>query len=149
MGHIQRCLALSSQPKKNGAGILSISKKDEVIKKRIKQERFEVMGLKDNMELKVDLRETLNTIKAYTVDVLITNSYAIDEHYLAEIKRIVPLLVSIDDLANISFSSDIVIDQNIYAKDLNYHSLTGKTISSRCRICSLREEFSNPGKRSK
>jgi len=77
MGHIQRCLALSSQPKKNGAEILFIFKKDEAIKKRIKQEGFEVMGLKDNIDLKVDLKDTLNAIKAYTVD---GNDYRLLRH---------------------------------------------------------------------
>jgi len=55
--------------------------------------------------------------------VMITDSYAIDKHYLAEIKRIVPLLVSIDDLANISFPSDIVINQNI--ADNQYRNTKG------------------------
>lgn len=148
MGHIQRCLALCSQLKKNGAEILFISKKDEATKNKIKQEGFEVIVLKDNIDLKEDLKDTINAIKTYGADVVITDSYAIDEHYLSEIKKIVPLLVSIDDLAEMSFPSDIVINQNIYAKDLNCHSLTGKTkFLLGPEYTLLREEFSNPGKR--
>lgn len=148
MGHIQRCLALSSQLKKNGAEILFISKKDETIKKKIKQEGFEVIVLKGNIDLKEDLKGTINAIKTHRADIVITDSYAINEHYLAEIKRIVPLLVSIDDLARISFPSDIVVNQNIYAKDLNYHSSTGRTkFLLGPKYALLRKEFSNPGKR--
>ena len=148
MGHIQRCLALCSKLKKNGAEILFISKKDKTIEKKIKQEGFKVIVSKDNIDLKQDLKDTINAIKTHRVNVVITDSYAIDEYYLAEIKRVVPLLVSIDDLANISFPSDIVINQNIYAKDLNYHSLNGKAeFLLGPKYALLREEFSNPGKR--
>ena len=148
MGHIQRCLALSSQLKKNGAEIFFISKKSESIEGKIKQEGFEVIVLKDDMGLKDDLKDTLNAIKTCEADVVITDSYIIDEHYLTEIKKTVPFLLSIDDLARISFPSDIVINQNVYAKDLDYHSLTGKTkFLLGPQYALLREEFSSPGKR--
>lgn len=148
MGHIQRCLALSSQLREKGAEILFVSKKDETIKKKIKQEGFKIIALNDNIDLGEDLKDTINAIKANRVDTVITDSYAIDEYYLTEIKKIVPLLVSIDDLAKISFPSDIVINQNIYAKNLNYRSLIGKTkFLLGPKYALLREEFSNLGKR--
>jgi len=148
MGHIQRCLALSGQLRKNGAGILFISKKDKTIEKKIEQEGFEIIGLKGNIGLKEDLKDTINTIKSCGADIVITDSYVIDDHYLTKIKKTVPLLVSIDDLAKVSFPSDIVINQNIYAKDLNYHSLTGRTkFLLGPKYALLREEFSNLGKR--
>jgi len=148
MGHIQRCLALSSELEKNGAEILFISKKDKAIKKKIQREGFEVMVLKDKIDLKEDLKDTINAIKTYRADGVITDSYAIGEHYLVEVKTIIPLLVSIDDLAKISFFSDIVINQNICTKELNYRSLTGKTeFLLGPEYALLREEFSNPGKR--
>lgn len=148
MGHIQRCLALSGELKKKEAKILFISKKDEAVKKRIEQEGFELIALKNNVGLAEDLKHTINTIKAHKLDVVITDSYAIDEHYLTEIIKIVPLLVSIDDLAKIAFPSHIVINQNIYAKELNYRSLTGKTkFLLGPEYALLREEFSNLGKR--
>lgn len=148
MGHVQRCLALSSQLKKNGAKILFVSKKDKAIEKKIKQEGFEVMVLRDNIELEQDLKGTINAVKSRGVEVMITDSYAIDKHYLTEIKRIAPLLVSIDDLAKISFPSDIVINQNVYAKELTYRSSTGKTkFLLGPKYALLREKFSSLGKR--
>lgn len=148
MGHIQRCLVLGSQLKKNGTEILFISKKDETIKKKIKQEEFEVIALKDNIDLKEDLKNTINAIKTHRVNAVITDSYAVNEYYLTEIKKTVPLLVSIDDLAKISFPSDIVINQNVYAKELNYHSSTGRTkFLLGPKYTLLREEFSNLSKR--
>ncbi len=148
MGHIQRCLALSSQLRKNGAEILFVSKKNGAVEKKIKQEGFEVIALKDNIDLKEDLKHTTDTVKTYGADIVITDLYTIDEHYLAEVKKTVPFLLSIDDLVEISFPSDIVVNQNIYAKDLDYHSSTGRTkFLLGPKYALLREEFSNLGKR--
>jgi len=148
MGHVQRCLALGSKLKKNGAEVLFICQKDEAIRKKIEQEGFEVVALRNNIELKEDLRDTMNTIKNHAADIVITDSYALDGRYLAEVKKLVPLLISIDDLANTSFPSDIVINQNLHAKDLNYRSSTGKTkFLLGPEYALLREEFSNLSKR--
>lgn len=148
MGHIQRCLALSSQLKKNGAEIFFVSKKNNIVKRKVKQEGFEVITLKDHIDLKENLRDTINAIKTCRADVVITDSYAINEHYLTEIKKTIPLLVSIDDLAKVPFPSDIVINQNVYAKDLKYRFLTGNTkFLLGPEYALLREEFADLSER--
>lgn len=148
MGHVQRCLALGSQLKKNGAEILFMSKRNETVEKKIKQEGFEVVALRYDIDLKENLKDTINAIKASRPDVVITDSYVIDEYYLTGVKKRVPLLVSIDDLAEVAFPSDIVINQNIYAEDLTYRSLSGKTkFFLGPKYALLREDFSNLGKR--
>lgn len=148
LGHIQRCLALSSQLQKSGLGILFIIKRNEVVKEKIEQEGFEVIELKDNLNLEEDLGHTIEVIRNNKVDILITDSYGFDEKYLIETKKSVGLLVSIDDLAVIAFPSDIVINQNIYANELNYHSSIDKTkFLLGPKYALLREEFANLGKR--
>jgi len=148
LGHIQRCLALSSQLQKNGLGILFITKRNEVVKKKIRRGGFKAVELEHNLNLEEDLERTIEIIRTKKIDVLITDSYEFDEGYLTEIKKNVGMLISVDDLANITFPSDIVINQNIYAKDLEYHFLTGKTkFLLGPKYALLREEFANLGKR--
>ena len=127
LGHIQRCLTLSSQLKKKGAKVIFVVKEDKIVKEKVKQEGFEVIELEHNLNLDKDLRYIVKTIKENKIDILITDSYEFDEKYLIEVKKNVALLVSIDDLAEIAFPSDILINQNIYAKELSYRSLTAKT----------------------
>jgi len=148
LGHIQRCLALSVQLQKMRVEVLFITKRNEPIKEKIEQGGFEAVELEHNLNLEEDLEHAIEIIKNNKVDVLITDSYEFDEKYLTEAKKNVKMLVSIDDLAKIAFPSDIVINQNIYAKDLEYRSLTGKTkFLLGPRYALLREEFANLGKR--
>lgn len=147
-GHIQRCLALSSQLQKEGMEVLFITKSNRLVKERVKQEGFEIVELNNNSDLEEDLERTIEIIKTNKIDVLITDSYEFDEKYLSVAKKNVKMLVSVDDLANITFPSDIVINQNIYAKNLEFRSLTGKTkflLGSQYAL--LRKEFSGLGKR--
>lgn len=148
IGHIQRCLALSSQLKKKKAEIVFIIKRNRVVKEKLVKERYNIIELGSNLNLEEDLKSTLDIIKRFGLKTLITDSYKIDTHYLNEIKKNVDFLVSIDDLAEISFSSDIVINQNIYAKNLKYYSLTDETkFLLGPEYALLGEEFSNIKKR--
>lgn len=148
LGHIQRCLALANQLKKKGAEIFFICKENRHIKDKVEQKSFTLLELKDNLTSEKDLKSTIGIIRKQKINIVITDSYAINEDYLVEIRKVVPFLVSIDDLANISFPSDVVINQNIYAKELNYHSSTGRTkFLLGPKYALLREEFSNLGKR--
>jgi len=148
LGHIQRCLALSSQLRKEGMEVLFITKKNKVVKEKIEQGGFKVVELEHNLNLEEDLQCAAEILKTKKIEALITDSYEFDERYLTEVKKNIRMLVSIDDLAEIAFPSDIVINQNIYAKDLEYRSLTGKTeFLLGPRYAFLREEFTNLGKR--
>ena len=148
LGHIQRCLALSSQLQREKMEVLFITKRNDIVKEKVEQEGFKVAELKHNLNLEEDLRYTTEILKGNKIDVLITDSYEFDERYLTEVKKNIRMLVSINDLAEITFSSDIVINQNIYAKELNYPSLTGKTkFLLGHQYALLRKEFANLGKR--
>lgn len=148
LGHIQRCLALSSQLQREKMEVLFITKRNDIVKEKVEQKGFKVAELKHNLNLEEDLRYTTEILKSNKIDVLITDSYEFDERYLTEVKKNIRMLVSINDLAEIAFPSDIVINQNIYAKELNYPSLTGKTkFLLGPQYALLRKEFANLGKR--
>ena len=144
MGHIQRCLALAQQLKKRNTEVIFIFLKNEIVKEKIEKEGFGEIELKERIDLKEDLIKTSKIIKEESIDILITDSYKFNQDYLVEIKKKTPFLISIDDLGKFSFPSDIVINQNIYAKSLNYRSLNGKTkFLLGPKYALLREEFTN------
>ncbi|GAH95187.1 unnamed protein product, partial [marine sediment metagenome] len=62
-----------------------ISKKNKLIDKKIKQEGFEVIVLKDKIGLKEDLKDTINIIKSRRTDVMITDSYATPSAFLSSL----------------------------------------------------------------
>ena len=145
MGHIQRCLALAQQlKKKKGAGVIFIFQKNEIVKEKIEKEGFKGIELKKRISLKEDLGETSKIIEERNIDILITDSYKFNQDYLVEIKKKTPFLISIDDLGKFPFPSDIVINQNVYAQELNCRSLNGKTkFLLGPNYALLREEFIN------
>lgn len=148
LGHIQRCLALSSQLQREKMEVLFITKRNDIVKEKVEQEGFKVAELKHNLNLEEDLKYTTEILKSNKIDVLIADSYEFDERYLTEVKKNIRTLVSINDLAEIAFPSDVVINQNIYAKELNCPSLTGKTkFLLGPQYALLRKEFANLGKR--
>ena len=144
MGHIQRCLALASELKKKNAEVIFIFQKNNKIKRKIEKQGFGRTELKEKMSLKEDLGETSKIIREENINILITDSYTFTQNYLVEIKKKVRFLVSIDDLGKFPFPSDIVINQNIYAQELDYQPLNGKTkFLLGPKYALLREEFTN------
>lgn len=63
LGHIQRCLALSSQLQKRGVEVLFITKINRIIKEKIEQKEIEVIELREDLNLEEDLRCTTEIIK--------------------------------------------------------------------------------------
>lgn len=59
--------------------------------------------------------------KKYNAEVVITDNYHFTDDYLKYLKHNLRVIVSIDDIAETFFCSDILINQNIYATKEIYH----------------------------
>lgn len=147
IGHIERCLALSQQLRRDKVEIFFIIKQNQIVSEKILKEGFSVLELLPDLSLNKDLRQVLHWLKTKDVPIVITDSYTVDERYLNELTKVAKL-ITIDDLAMFPFPSDIVISQNIQAKKLPYHSSTGETkFLLGPEFALLRSEYSNLGNR--
>lgn len=126
MGHVMRCLALADELQKNAARIFFLTRDNERTVSKIRDYGFQAVVLRSAV-LAQEVEEVGAFIKNNNINVLITDSYEITEEYLGELKKNVPLLVTVDDLNQMVFPSDIVINGNIYANELNYRSEYGNT----------------------
>lgn len=147
MGHIQRCLALAVQLKKERNTVIFLIRKNKETREIIERKKFEVIELKSDINLKEDLKNTIKIIKSLGINILITDSYKFDGNYLGNIRKNVSSLVSIDDLAKIYFFSDIVINQNIHASNLKYRSLEDTEFLLGPKYALLRKEFAGVEKK--
>jgi pseudaminic acid biosynthesis-associated protein PseG len=141
MGHITRCLALAEELKCEKCDITFITKNIEAVTKKLIEEKFKFIALPDlQTEEIIYMKE-----KTKGFDVLITDSYDINFKYLDEIKKTGIFLVTVDDLNSLeSYPSDIVINGNIYAEDLNYKATYGQTkFLLGTKYALLRKEFRN------
>ena len=128
MGHIMRCLALA-QGFPDNIDIIFIIKESKSVKKIINNYSFRTISIDKDMEYdKKEINLLKRVIRDNNIDILISDSYKIDKNYLDQLKGEVEKLVSIHDFVPFDFPSDIVINGNIYAPDLNYNSTDGDTM---------------------
>ncbi len=125
MGHIMRSVVLAEELKRGGCQVVFMSREDEATHKLLKEKSIEVHTISDeSLPLHGDLMKEKETIKAVLKkiqpDVVVTDSYDITASYLETIKPYCKVLVSIDDLAEIEFCSDIIVNGNLKGEQMRY-----------------------------
>ncbi|MDI3546983.1 MAG: hypothetical protein PWR10_635 [Halanaerobiales bacterium] len=147
MGHLVRCLALANAFP-GQTGIIFITKSESGVNQLLHQHGFEMINIFSGLDYDGEIATVKDIIINEEIDILITDSYQIEQNYLNQMKEVVKLLVTIHDFAPYAFPSDIFINGNIYAQDLEYSSLTGKTrFLLGTKYTLLRDEFSDLPKR--
>ncbi len=143
MGHIMRMLVLGEELHKNSEVIFicryDLGNKFEAGIEKIRECGFNVIRI--NEENYID--EIIDIQKKYNVDMLITDSYDVNEEYFRKLKKYFKITGYIDDVNKCKMDVDFIINQNINAYDLDYHS----TVKSNTRLflgtkyCMIRKEF--------
>lgn len=85
MGHIVRCIALYKKFNQKNLEIIFITNQNEDVESLLKYEKIKFIGITYET-LYEELKIVNNIIKENGIDILITDSYYIDEYYLREIK---------------------------------------------------------------
>ncbi|MDA8233938.1 MAG: UDP-2,4-diacetamido-2,4,6-trideoxy-beta-L-altropyranose hydrolase [Clostridia bacterium] len=144
MGHIMRCLALGLELKNLGHEVNFITIEDRQVEQVIINQDLNVIAISKPKNQLEELKTIKKIIKNNDINIVITDSYKIDQSYLVELREEATLLVSIDDLNSWVWPSDIVINGNLYATNLKYTSLDEKSrflLGGEYTL--LREEFQN------
>jgi len=131
LGHVMRCLALAQGLEKIGArSIFVIRDYDRKIRELIQHHGYDVETMPKDCSSGEDLRLTLESASRHRAKLVITDlchagtlahqgEYG---EYLQGLKDKGKFLVTIDDLNEMSFPSDIVINPNCGAEDRKYDS---------------------------
>lgn len=139
MGHIMRCMAIAKEIISRNIDVIFICKYFEVANNILKNNNIKYINIVSD-SLSNELEEMKCIVLENNIDYLITDSYFFDEHYLVEMKKCVKVLISIDDNKLYNYPSDIVINGNIYAEDLDYLNIKSKLLLG-TNYCILRDEF--------
>jgi UDP-2,4-diacetamido-2,4,6-trideoxy-beta-L-altropyranose hydrolase len=160
-GHVMRCLTLAKILKENGSNVRFICRKhdgnliDKIRSSRFKVQELEVLkGVESNNKLthshwlgatqQQDADDCINILKAYKVDWLIVDHYALDGQWQKALKPYCKKIMVIDDLADRKHCCDILLDQTFARQQEDYSRLT----SEGCKLllgshyALLRPEFS-------
>lgn len=147
MGHIMRTLVLAKKLEYDNEvlyvcayDINDVSKYESGISK-IKENGFSVVKINNN-NINYGLIEVQNKINA---DVLITDSYNVDEDYFDLMNKYFKFTGYIDDVNACKINVDFLINQNINAKYLKYKTVSkvNRKLFLGTDYCMLREEFQN------
>lgn len=126
MGHVMRSMALASAFPEN-VDITFIIKEDRDVIKLLTEAGYDLIVLEKNLDYKKEIDRVKDLIVSSHFEILIVDSYRVGQDYLIELKKVINKLVSIHDFAPFAFPSDIVINGNIYARELEYKSNTNST----------------------
>lgn len=140
LGHVMRTLVLAKELRKC-LEVHYVCKDNEILYgdgiKKIKDEGFNVIKINEN-NLISDIKKIQTEIEA---DLLITDSYDVDENYFDEMKKIFKVSGYIDDINVCKLNVDFIINQNINATSIKYNTNKETRLLLGTKYCLLREEF--------
>ncbi len=144
-GHIMRCIALAQTCKIRGARITFITSCEEKgIEQRIRKEGFCLRRIKQSHPDPSDLCETLKITSEHPDSWLILDGYHFSPAYQKELQNAGGHLLVIDDTNHLSnYYCNILLNQNIYADQLNYSGGRDTIYLLGSKHVMLRKEFLN------
>lgn len=143
MGHVMRTIVLASELRKRNQ-VVFLCKNDTSNKydagiQKIKNCDFEVIEIED----KNIIENIIKIQNEHNADILISDTYEVNEEYFNKLKQYFKLTGYIDDVNKCYMNVDFIINQNINAKKLDYSKTTkeGTSLFFGPQFCMLREEF--------
>lgn len=143
MGHVMRMIVLARKLKKNNQVIFlcktNSDKNFEAGINKIKEMKFQIIEIKDTDVVKCIMKAQ----NEYKVDVLITDSYDVDEEYFNLLKPYFKVTGYVDDVNKCYMNVDFIINQNINAEKLKYSKMTPKDtkLFLGLKFSMIRDEF--------
>ncbi len=128
-GHIMRCMCLAEElSKRDFNPVFCIKPVSGPIVSEILRKGFEVFEIPSPADSDADVFSFRQAIEKYSCKAVILDGYHFDASYLNQIRDHVDFILSIDDIAETFYCSDIVLNQNIYADENMYNgSMSGDT----------------------
>lgn len=105
--------------------------------KKVREHGFEVLSIREEHVIE-DIIDLQNKYKA---DLIITDSYDVDENYFDILKSYFKLTGYIDDVNKCKINVDFIINQNINAEDMHYNVNKNTKLYLGTKYCLLRDEF--------
>ena len=145
-GHVMRCIALAQALQDQGREITFVSRCDsDPLKQRMRDEGFSLIPVDRICPDPSDLKNTLSILKNHITDQktwLVLDGYHFTPEYQKAIREEGFRLLVIDDMNHLPhYHANILLNQNIHARDLNYHCDEDTTLLLGTSYVLLRREF--------
>lgn len=121
-GHIIRCLSLADELSHRGFKVIFCTRDyDSRLIEKITSRGFESFLIPETVSMEEDVKNFTMLCEKHNTDFVITDNYHFTDDYLKYLRQNLRVIVSIDDIAETYFCSDILVNQNIYATKEIYH----------------------------
>lgn len=123
-GHVMRCLALAQAWQDLGGEVTILTANgSQAMLDRLKSERVEVVELSVSPGSASDAKETTGLAMALGASWLVVDGYHFSGDYQMRLKEAGLRLLSVDDYGHADrYASDLVLNQNLYARESLYGS---------------------------
>jgi UDP-2,4-diacetamido-2,4,6-trideoxy-beta-L-altropyranose hydrolase len=142
-GHLMRCLALAQAWQNQGGEAIFITAcTSDSLRRRLSDEDFQVIALDYVYLEQAEWASTSNVLASHPGAWVVLDGYHFDPSYQLRIKEAGHPLLVIDDMAHLEhYYADIVLNQNIHARQLNYSCEPYTTLLLGTHYALLRREF--------
>lgn len=152
-GHFTRCLALAHAWKERGGQVIFLSRlANPHLEKKLCVAQIGLHVIERPHPDPSDLKITAETVRNYSDthppehSWLVLDGYHFDSRYLAEAKKIGCMLLVTDDLAHLPFyDADIILNQNLSAKNLSYRRTETSTLLLGLEYALIQPQFPKYG----
>ncbi|MGI0057263.1 MAG: PseG/SpsG family protein [Nitrosarchaeum sp.] len=147
LGHIFRCINLASMFEKSS--LYFLIEDFGGVKKLLTERKFRNISLlKKNIDLKFDVKKTIDFIKRNNIDIAVIDRYLLNPEYAKQINKYVKTVI-ITDLDNIQYEADLVISGYIGYKNQDKTNSFGTRCLLGPKFQILDKRFSKIKKRSR
>lgn len=127
-GHFMRCLALAQYWQRNDGEIYFVMNNPQSLEDRISTENMNLIKLEEVPASHDDALKLIDIFNELDGDWIVVDGYHFKSDYMNLIKENDIKLLLFDDEGKLEdYSSDIVLNQNLHAHDINYKSLNDYT----------------------
>lgn len=142
-GHLMRCLALAQAWKDRGGETIFITAcESKTLEHRLLNEGFQVINLECSHPEINGWRLTSRTLMKYPGAWVVLDGYQFNSEHQHRIKDAGHPLLVIDDMAHLNhYYADIVLNQNLHAKELKYSCEPYTSLLLGTKYVLLRREF--------
>jgi len=146
LGHLMRCYALAEELIKKGNNCFFLSNiEDERISETMRTKGIKIVKIETNPRFGKDIIKLLDFSKKNGIDWIITDHYDIDSTYIRELKKHSFKVLSIDDMSQIYYSSDVVVNQNVGSEKLEFKVDDGTKLLLGSEYVMIRDELLKRG----
>ncbi len=126
-GHLMRCLALAQAWQEKRGGVIFVTTEKPPIENRLKEERFEVVGLSSVERGSLEDAKQFSALATQkNANWVVLDGYAFNAAYQKEIKAAGHRLLVIDDNSEEKhYYADFILNQNLYAHEALYEGKKG------------------------